>query len=168
VGAEADIEVEKDGEGTPTVTCARYEENPEEGFTNEIGKYYDVSIDNDTGVENITIRFYYTEDDISGIDEDMLQMRWWNGTAWELCDPQTINTTDTNGYSGYIELTINSTSIPNLSQITGTIFAPRASAPSPVGGKVLPTIYTIIPWLALTISALIIALTITIKKYMII
>ncbi len=122
---EADTIVEKTGEGTPTVSVAEFTENPETGFSNEAGKFYDVKIDDDTGVDSLTLKFYYTDADLGGIEESTLVMRWYDSdtSAWVPCSDQTLYTvSDISGYSGYIEILVTDSTYPSLSDMTGTPF----------------------------------------------
>jgi parallel beta-helix repeat protein len=36
-------------------------------------------------ISNITLRLYYTEEEISGLDEDSLALYYWNGSKWFKC-----------------------------------------------------------------------------------
>ncbi len=120
---EADTIVEKTGVGTPTVSVAEFVENPETGFSNEAGKFYDVKIDSPEGVESLTLKFYYTDADLGGIEESTLSMKWHDGSSWITCTHQTLHTvSDVSGYSGYIEILVTDSTYPSLSDMTGTPF----------------------------------------------
>ncbi len=120
---EADTIVEKTGEGTPTVSVAEFTENPATGFSNDAGKYYDVKIDSPVGVESLTLKFYYTDADLGGIEESTLSMKWHDGSSWITCTHQTLHTvSDVSGYSGYIEILVTDSTYPSLSHMTGTPF----------------------------------------------
>jgi len=135
---EADISVVIDAVGDHTVTCVEYANNPDSAFSNEIGKYYDVSLDDDTNVNSLTIRFYYTDADIAGRVESSLKMYWWDKTTstWELCSDQTLHTEAVDGYSGYIEVTIDTTTEPDLDYLANDPPFGPAGNPKPVGGEV--------------------------------
>ena len=75
----------------------------------------------------ITIKLYYTAAEIAGKEESTLKLKWWDGDSWEDCSETGYNTTDVNGYSGYIWATIGSGTVPTLSQLTGTPFGAAAS-----------------------------------------
>jgi len=127
---EADTVVVKDGTGTPTVSVATYAENPEEGFANDVGKYYDVKIDDPTGVDRLTLKFYYTDADIRGRDEETLRMLWHDGTSWVPCSHQTLHTvSDIPGYSGYIEVLVTTYTTPSLDDLSGTPFGAEGERP---------------------------------------
>ncbi|GAI13774.1 unnamed protein product, partial [marine sediment metagenome] len=101
--SEADTEVTKRGDGTPTITVAKYESNPggtiPSGFA-ATGEYIDVHLDSSEGVDQIEIKNYYTAAQVAGIDESSLRMRWWDGESWVQCSDSNVNTSDVNGYSG--------------------------------------------------------------------
>ncbi len=128
---EADTIVVKEGTGTPTVSVAEFAENPEEGFSNEAGKYYDVKIDSTVDVVSLTLKFYYTDSDLGGIEESTLSMLWHDGTSWNPISHQTLHTvSDEPGYSGYIEVYVAATgTTPLLSQMTGTPFGFEGELP---------------------------------------
>ncbi|GAF68402.1 unnamed protein product, partial [marine sediment metagenome] len=88
--AGADTEVDKSGAGTPEVSIARYKSNPHGSVPSGLqaaGDYIDVHIDDITDVDEIVIRKYYTNDDISGLVESDLRIYYWDGTAaaWAQC-----------------------------------------------------------------------------------
>jgi hypothetical protein len=117
---EADTEVVVDG--TATVTVARYDENPggdpPTGFIS-LGKYFDVYVPDTTEVTAIEIRLYYTDAEVESADEEYLRLRWWNGTEWEPFSDRGVNTTSTNGYSGYIWAKITDGTTPSLADLHG-------------------------------------------------
>jgi hypothetical protein len=150
---EADTEVDKKGDGTPTVTIAKYTSNPGGTPTfSALGKYIDVSINDATGVTEIVIRIYYTDADIAGFDESSLKAYWWTGSAWVLCDPQTLHTGAVDGYSGYIQIgpILAAGTTPTLSQLVGTPFG-LGGERVPVGGYLMPVdrLAILAPYLAL-------------------
>ncbi|MEM2865199.1 MAG: hypothetical protein QXR65_08065, partial [Candidatus Bathyarchaeia archaeon] len=129
--------------GTPTVTVAQYPSNPGGAPTfTAVGLYYDVSIDTAAGVTSLTIRFYYKDADIAGFVESSLKAYWWTGSAWVLCNPQTLHMDAVNGYSGYIEVgpILATGTTPTLSQLVGTPFAFGGETPAPPPPKVMPPV----------------------------
>ncbi len=120
---EADTEVEYDATGETSIIVASYEENPEEGFTNDAGKYYDVYVEDHTVVESLTLKFYYTDADLGGIEESTLSMQWHDGSSWNPISHQTLHTvSDVSGYSGYIEVLVTDDTYPDLEALSGTPF----------------------------------------------
>ena len=175
---EADAEVDKKGTGTPTVNIAKYTSNPggDPTFT-AVGKYLDVSIDDESGVDELRVRFYYTDADIAGFEESSLKVYWWTGSAWVLCDPQTLHTDAVNGYSGYIEVgpILASGTTPTLSQLVGTPFGFGGETPTPtptptprpVGGVLVPMnkLAILAPYLALIgLAGAVTVVTVTLRK----
>ena len=69
------------------------------------------------------IKLYYTDDEISGMDESSLKLHWWNGSAWAECSDSGVNMTDINSYSGYIWARIRDDTTPTLDNLTGTPFS---------------------------------------------
>ena len=134
---EAASEVEKEGNGTPTITIAKYGGNPGSGFSGDIGSYIDVHIDSSDNVSCITIKLYYSQAEIDalGIKESTLRMRWWNGESWIYCSDKGVDT-----LNNYIWANVTDISTPNLDQLIGTSFsASGESYPAPaVGGQVYP------------------------------
>ena len=125
---ETGCEIDKSGDGTPTITSARYEGNPggTPCFSAHEGSYFDVHLDDSTGVDEIVIRYYYPTD----VDESSLVMYWWDGSYWQICSDFWVNTTDTNGYGGYMAARITATSTPNLDDLSGQAFAAGVAAES--------------------------------------
>jgi hypothetical protein len=121
---EADTEVYVTGEGTATVTVAKYNDNPggppASGFIT-MGKYIDVNVPDTSGVSEIEIRLYYTDAEVeaAGIAEESLRLFGWNGTDWVQCSDSDVNTASTNGYSGYIWAIITDDTTPTLGDLEG-------------------------------------------------
>ena len=133
----ADTVVDKSGDGTPTITVAKYSSNPGTGFTGDTGKYIDVHIDYPTGVDEIVIKVYYTNAEIAGLVESSLRLRWWNSTSWVNCSDSGVNTTDIPGpppYSGYMWAKIRDNTTPTLAQLTGTVFGGGGTVIAASGG----------------------------------
>ncbi len=134
---EADTTVDKKGNGTPTISVTKYASNPGSGFSGDTGSYVDVHVDNVTDVDEIVIKLYYTNAEISGLVESSLKLRWWNGNNWVDCSDSGVNTTDIAGpptYSGYMWAKIRTNTKPSLSDLSGTVFGGRGEAPTPPSG----------------------------------
>jgi alpha-tubulin suppressor-like RCC1 family protein len=124
---EADTEVAVNG--TATVTVYPYDYNPggppPTGF-GSLGKYCDVHVPNTTQVTEIEIRLYYTDAELAaaGIDnEESLRPLWLDGNVWRVCSHIGVNTTNTNGYSGYMWAKIRATgTTPSLAFLQGQEF----------------------------------------------
>mgnify|MGYP001126839423 CR=1 FL=1 len=114
--------------GTATVTLAQYADNPGDTPTcfASLNKSVDVYVPDTDDVTKLGIRLYYTytNDELTatGITEESLRLFSWNGTAWVQCSDSGVNTTSTNGYSGYIWAEIRGDTMPTLAQLTGTPF----------------------------------------------
>ena len=141
---EADTEVAVNG--TATVTVARYDENPGGDAPtdfNALGKYIDVYVPDTTEVTEIEIRLYYTDAEVetADVDEESLRLFWWNDTAWVQCSPDSgVNTTSTNGYSGYMWAKIRATgTIPSLDDLQGDEFGGYGHPSETRGGCFIAT-----------------------------
>lgn len=114
---EANTTVTKSGDGTPTITVAQYDENPDgPGITAFASGYIDVYLDDTTDVNEVTICLYYP----TTIDESKIQLYWWDeaASAWVLIDPQTKDTTDVDGYGGKVCIAVRQTgTIPTLDDL---------------------------------------------------
>jgi len=120
------------GTGSTTVTVAEYAGNPggaPSGFS-ALGKYMDVCVSNIGGVTQVEIRLYYTDAEVAalGINENSLQLFWWDGSAWVACSNSGVNTV-----SNYMWAIITSTTTPSLSQLVGTPLG---------GGTLFPSVTT--------------------------
>ncbi len=139
---EADTEVVVNG--TATVTVAQYDENPggsdPTGFSS-LDKYIDVHVPDTSGVTEIEIRLYYTDAELAaaGIDEESLQLFWWNDTAWVPCSDNGFNTASTNGYSGYMWVKIRDDTTPSLADLHGKEFAGYGHPSETPGGCFIAT-----------------------------
>ena len=119
--------------GTPVVTVASCAPQNETGFTCKVDKYIDVNIEEPEAIESLAIRIYYTPQEVQGLDENDLRVYWWTGSMWRVCSDSGVNTTDFDGYGGYIWATITADSSPNLFDLSGTPFGANP-VESPVGG----------------------------------
>ncbi len=166
---KADIFVDVDATGDHTVTCVEYADNPDSAFGGEIGKYYDVSIDDDTNVNSLTLKFYYTDAEIAGLDESSLTMKYYDKitSTWKECSDQTLHmTSDIAGYSGYIEVTITTLTDPDLAYLASDPpFGPCGNPHAIVGGEVfiVDKLAILTPYLMMAIVVLT-AATVIIKK----
>jgi hypothetical protein len=113
--------------GTATVTVARYDENPggsaPTGFSS-LDKYIDVYVPDTTEVTELEIRLYYTDAELAAanISEESLRLFWWDGEDWVQCSDSGVNTSSTNGYSGYMWAKIRNDTTPPLADLQGTEF----------------------------------------------
>jgi len=127
IDAKEEANTEVAVNGTATVTVAQYADNPGGDaptcFTS-LDKYIDVYVPDTAEVTELEIRLYYAAAEVAaaGISEESLRLFSWNGTAWVQCSDSAVNTTSTNGYSGYIWAEISGDTTPTLAQLTGTPF----------------------------------------------
>lgn len=137
---EADTEVIKSGSGTPTVTIAKYSNNPGTRLSGDMGKYIDVHVDDATDVTEVEIRLYYTDAEIAGLDESSLRLYWWDGWDWVVCSDTGVSADAVNSYSGYIWARIRSDTLPALSDLSGTPFGPAVIPEEEVTPAAVPTL----------------------------
>ena len=131
--AEANTTVTKFGDGTPTITVAKYSRNPAgptPGGFQVAGDYIDVHLDTSDNVTQIEIKNYYTAAEIHGRAELSLRMRWWSGSGWVQCSDSGVNTNDVNGYSGYVWARITDNTTPTLADLSGAMFGAMGTASS--------------------------------------
>jgi len=140
---EADTEVEVTGNAT--VTVAQFADNPggysPTGF-NALDNYIDVYVPYAGEVTEIEVRLYYTDAELAaaGVDEESLRLFWWNGAEWSECSDSGVNTTSTNGYSGYMWAIITEDTTPSLEDLQGTPFSGYGLTPeTPMGGCFIAT-----------------------------
>jgi hypothetical protein len=97
-----------DANGDHVITAAKYADNPGGTPTFQAtGDYYDVHIDDATGVNSLTIEFYPATEET--------KIYYWNGISWEACSDQTYA-------DGYITVTITASTSPSLSDLSGLVF----------------------------------------------
>jgi nitrous oxidase accessory protein NosD len=134
VDAKDEADTELVVNGTATVTLARYEDNPGDApicFAS-LDKYVEVYVPDTDDVTELEIKLYYTDAELAeltaaGISEESLRLFSWNGTSWVQCSDSGINTSSTNGYSGYIWAEIRGDTRPSLADLQGTPFGGYAS-----------------------------------------
>jgi len=113
----------KDGQST-TVTVMKYPDVPENTETptfSSAGLYVDVYVPDPSALENITIRVYYEDSDISdlGLVESELRIYYWDNLelAWLPCSDSGVNTVN-----NYIWATLTENTKPPLSYLLGGPF----------------------------------------------
>jgi len=86
-----------------------------------MGEYVDVFVQDPTQLNSMTIKVYYTDADIFGLDESSLAMYYWNTTvsSWLKCSDTGVDTLD-----DYIWATLTATSVPKLNYLKGGPFTP--------------------------------------------
>jgi alpha-tubulin suppressor-like RCC1 family protein len=122
---EADTQVLVDG--TAMVTVFQYDSNPGGSAPTDFkafGKWIDVYVPDYGAITEIEIRLYYTDDesDAADVDEELLELLWWDDDEWRECSDSGVNTANTGGYSGYMWAKIRSNTTPSLADLQGTEF----------------------------------------------
>lgn len=134
--SSAGVEVYGNGSGAVEVSVMQYNSNPTNKTPYGGFKYIDVHINSSSGVSMLKIRIYYTASEIDHVKEDLLAPYLWDESTgrWVKCSDYFVNTTDQDGYAGYIEITITNTTTPSLNDLAGTVLG-LGSTPPPVGGE---------------------------------
>ena len=125
-----------DATGDHTITTAKYEDNPGGTPTFEAtGDYYDVHLDDDTGVDSLTIEFCPAAEGTV--------IYYWDGASWRRCSEQSYS-------DGCIVVTITADTFPSLSDLSGLPFGSGTPPPpAPVGGEAYPVnkLAILAPWI---------------------
>jgi len=110
-------DVTLDATGDHTVTTATYTSNPggTPTFT-ATGDYWDVHLDDDTGVNSLTIQFCPATAGKT--------IYYWAGSSWQACSQQSYS-------GGCIVVTITASTDPSLSELTGIPFGEGQEAAEP-------------------------------------
>jgi parallel beta-helix repeat protein len=144
VDAKTEADTEVAVTGNATVTVAQFADNPggycPTGF-NALDNYIDVYVPYAGEATEVVVRLYYTDAEVAaaGIDEESLRLFWWDGAEWVQCSYSGVNTTSTNGYSGYIWAIITEDTTPSLDNLQGTPFSGYGHPSTPRGGCFIAT-----------------------------
>jgi parallel beta-helix repeat protein len=112
------------GTGTPTVWVAIYPGNPGGEFPGaSLGKWIDVYFNSTSGVSEVEIRVYYTQDEIVGLKEGSLRLYWWSGTEWKVCSRSGVN-----GTEDFVWGRVLPTTTPGMANLAGTPFGVGATS----------------------------------------
>ena len=91
-------------------------------FGSTLGYYFNIS---NQSALNVNITFYYTNSDVSGLDESQMRMYKYNGSSW-------TNLADVSGVTVSLDTNVNSITASNISSFsTFAIFAPTPSSTPP-------------------------------------
>jgi hypothetical protein len=141
--ADTNAKVEVNATAIPIrVSTAQFAGNPGTGFVININRFVDVHVNNTAAIDFVNVSIYYTEDDMYGKRESSTKVYFWNLTSnrWEACENVSLNAADVTvsgvKYSGYATCSINATSKPSTSDLSGTAFGLGAYS-DPVGGIAL-------------------------------
>ena len=142
--------------GVAEVYVSTYQYNPGGRFMGSLDNYIDVYVPDVSGLTEIEIRKYYTDEEIEalGLEESSLRLYWWSGTAWLECSDTGVNTVE-----NYIWAHISATTTPSLADLAGTPFGAAGKPPTPpVGGLILPIETPVQPILATDVGMLVMAI----------
>ena len=113
-----------------TVAVASYATNPVGDATFAAGGFFDIQVTGADASDSLTAQFYYPTT-VTGFSEVLLQLLYWNGSAWAPVvgaggSPPFKDTNDnldgtTSG--GRFTVTLDSSSIPRITDLGGTVFA---------------------------------------------
>ena len=130
-----------DATGDHTISTSTYASNPGGDHTFRSTGYYDVHLDDKTGVASLTVEFCPAT--------EITVIYYWNGTAWVACSNQVFNPG-----TGCVVVTITAATQPDLDYLTGGPFA-NGYTPEPIGGIVVPVnrLGLLAPWMGLAALA---------------
>lgn len=104
------IDVSINGTGEHIVTVAEYQGNPhEETVFKATGSFYDVHLNDDEGVENISISFCPAT--------SHTKIYYWDGSKWNEVGDQSYE-------DGCVIVNVSSDTEPNLEDLAGLVFVP--------------------------------------------
>ncbi len=128
IGMGADVA--PDGSGSSDVMLVKYSQNPTSVSFNASfpGAFFDLNATQPANLDKIVLKLYYPA------NHGNLAPFWFDKTAneWKLCSNWqvvpgnvTVDTcnVDNSSYAGYVAVTIDNTTSPTLSELTGTYFA---------------------------------------------
>jgi len=116
--------IDIDATGDHTITTTKYNANP--GGTalgNATGNYWDVHLDNATGVNSIKVHFCPAN--------ARTIISYWDGVAWQQCSNQVFNAA-----TNCVEVTVTGATQPTLGELVGLAFGSGTAAGG--GGPSLP------------------------------
>lgn len=116
---DTDTEVDYDASGDTSITVTKLEKAPEKPKFKTIGKYVDVYVPDPDQLDEVTIKVYYDEADLGGVDESTLIMYYWSSSAWLKCSDTGVNIVE-----NYIWATLTDSTEPTLDYLHGGPFTP--------------------------------------------
>ena len=149
-----DMTVDVTGTGTFTLTLFNGKPVGVDEASDAIDvKYYDLFVEDASLVGSIVVRLYYTEYESILVNEGQMYAVWWTGSEWVECSNQTNYGHHSPGYGGYIEVYIDGTTSPTLSELTGTEVGLTGPTEDQIGMyylcRILPYIFVALCMLAL-------------------
>lgn len=107
---EGNIAITVNANGSTTLTTAQYSQNPKvQNSFSAFGGYFDISVaDNSQVIFPVYIKIYYTQTDLNnaGItsESQILGLYYYDSDSntWKLYSDTGVNTTNVNGYAGYV------------------------------------------------------------------
>ena len=138
--------IEKSGAGKPEIDMKRYTSNPEGRTPFKSVKFIDVKLNDSSDLDYIFLKVYYTDSEISGLNETSLKLYWWNGSKWVKC-----SNTGVDIVNNYVWANITNNTIPTLNQLRGTVFS--------LGGRPKPISWYQQYWYVIVVCIVLIAVT---------
>jgi uncharacterized repeat protein (TIGR01451 family) len=113
-----------------TVSVATHSANPAGGTIFAAGGFFDLQVTGADPSDSVAARFYYPST-VTGAVEAGLQLRFWTGTAWAPVigsggsppAKDTTNNLDGTVSGGRFAVTLDGTSTPAITALSGTVFA---------------------------------------------
>ena len=127
---------------TATVTVGIYSGNPtERGLVNAGGGFVDVKVTSPNAGDTVVINYYYPSS-VTAVNEAALQLYYFNGVTWQLVKgsgntlpiKNTTDNLDGTVSGGKFTVTLDNTSSPKVSELTGTVFAATTAIMGDING----------------------------------
>jgi hypothetical protein len=129
-GASATLTNNDPASSPATVAVASYATNPVGDATFAAGGFFDIQVTGADATDSLTAQFYYPTT-VTGRSELLLELRYWDGLAWTPVVgaggvppvKDTTNNLDGTTSGGRFTVTLDDSSVPRLTDLSGTVFA---------------------------------------------
>ncbi len=147
IGMGADVTL--NGNGSSDVMLVKYSQNPTSVSFNESfpGAFFDLNATQPANLDKIVLKLYYPANhgNLAPFWFDKTESKWKLCSNWQVVPGSvTVDTcnVDNSSYAGYVAVTIDNTTSPTLSELTGTYFAlcgEIITASAGPGGSISPS-----------------------------
>ena len=127
---------------TANVSVGIYSDNPtERGLVNAGGGFVNVKVTNPNAGDTVVINYYYPAT-VTPVNEAALQLYYFNGNVWlpvkgsgnSVPVKDTTDNLDGTASGGRFTVTLDNTSSPKVSELTGTVFAATTAIMGDING----------------------------------
>lgn len=109
------IQATKEGTGTPTVGAAILKDNPGGATGSDRNVYFDFYLSDDTNIDGCAAIATIPNSLLRLLNTSTVTAYWYNGSVWAECSDYSFDEA-----TGQLTITIDTTTTPSLSQLTGT------------------------------------------------